>query len=154
MPETRLTETARKDRLTRRGELVFLVFQLVFWVGVIYFFAPAVQGGHHREHLTSTFFVLAALILFSCLAIAISAWLLLLAIVEAEDVSRSTDELQISYTHLGQGRLNGLGSAQIRKVPVRLFRFNMENGFEPAWLLLLGGLRLAVIPRARAGSSL
>jgi hypothetical protein len=140
---------SRKELLTRRAELGFIVLMLMFSIGMLYFLAPTLHSGHHREQLTSTFFVFLSLAAFCGLVLVISAWLFLLSIGEAEEINRKADELRISYVHLGQHVLKVPG-AGMRMIGVRLFRLDSDKGYEPAWLLLLGGLRLATIPRLRA----
>jgi hypothetical protein len=128
--------------------LLFIVVALVFWLVIVIFLGPALQNGFHGREITPTFFMFAALLVFGCGMILISSWLLVLAIGEADDISQSAGELQVSYLHLGRLRLK-LSSNRIQRIPVRLFRFNLERGFEPAWLLWIGGFRLAVVPREK-----
>jgi hypothetical protein len=133
--------------LTRRGELIFILVALVFWIAVVGVLWVALSNSIEKQQTTSGFWVFLTMGVVGILMIVITAWLSLLAIAEAEAVSRRADRIEVSYLHFGKRSLGP--AARIRKIPVRLFRFNLERGFEPAWLLCLGHWRLAVLPRQR-----
>jgi hypothetical protein len=140
--------TSAKERSTRRGELLFIFVSLVFWSGVVAFLWPALANSFERQETASGFWVFATLCAFGVFMIGVSTWLLLLAFAEAEALNRADSSVEVSYLHLGKRTL-ATAPVRIRKIPVRLFRFNLEKGFEPAWLLLLGHWRLAVLSRQK-----
>jgi hypothetical protein len=120
----------------------------VFWTAIVIFLAIALPTTSRSHELTPTFFVFVALGIFGCAMIVISSWLFALALTEAQGVAQMGRDLEVTYVHFGRQRLS-IPATGIRSIPVRLFRFNLERGFEPAWLLLFGGLRFAVVPRER-----
>jgi hypothetical protein len=144
--QAKLAPFASQIREKRYPEILFSIFFLIFFFGVVGWMTVLITSillSVEEHEFKFVFLYLIYPIFFAGIYVGSRSLITLLA--RANEIEIVGHEARVSYVLFGRRNLL-LETPNIRKRTIRVVRFSADGSFERAWLVGFGGWRIAVLP--------